>query len=290
MQSGVKPPVPRPASPTPIPLIVPVSGVRALSGVRGCRGAAHAGDGASGDLLDKADPAPAEPSGPLPVMITCKSADSLDHLDDGSIDAVVMDPPYYDNVMYAELSDFFYVWLKRTAGHVFPDLFRRQLTDKENEAVANPAKFRDQKGARALAARDYQQRVAAIFAECRRVLKPDGIMTLMFTHKATGAWDALTTGLMDAGFAITASWPINTEAGGSLHIRDKAEANSTVFLACRPRPTAAAADATNYWEDVEPQVAGAVRKRVEAFQDAGISGVDLCLAAFGPALEEFSRH
>ena len=74
----------------------------------------------------------------------------------------MMDPPYYDNVMYAELSDFFYVWLKRTAGRVFPDLFRRQLTDKENEAVANPAKFRDQKGARALAGRDYQQRMAAI--------------------------------------------------------------------------------------------------------------------------------
>ena len=64
-----------------------------------------------------------------------------------------MDPPYYDNVMYAELSDFFYVWLKRTAGHVFPELFTRTLTDKENEAVANPAKFHDQKGAKKLAAR-----------------------------------------------------------------------------------------------------------------------------------------
>ena len=66
-----------------------------------------------------------------------------------------MDPPYYDNVMYAELSDFFYVWLKRTAGHVFPELFRRHLTDKDNEAVANPARFQGQKGAKALAGRDY---------------------------------------------------------------------------------------------------------------------------------------
>ena len=62
---------------------------------------------------------------------------------------VVMDPPYYDNVMYAELSDFFYVWLKRTAGHVFPELFTRALTDKDNEAVANPAKFQGEKGAQA---------------------------------------------------------------------------------------------------------------------------------------------
>ena len=230
---------------------------------------------------------------PPPVTITCKSADSLDHISNASIDVIVMDPPYYDNVMYAELSDFFYVWLKRTAGHVFPELFRRQLTDKENEAVANPARFAGEKGARALAGRDYQERMAAIFAECRRVLKANGIMTLMFTHKATGAWDALTKGLIEAGFVITASWPINTEAGGSLHIRNKAAANSTVFLACRPRPREEATevrDAVTYWEDVEPRVAQAVRTRVAEFQEAGITGVDLYLASFGPALEEFSRH
>ncbi len=248
---------------------------------------------------------------PPTVTVTCKPGDNLDHIEGGAVDVVVMDPPYYDNVMYAELSDFFYVWLKRTAGHVFPELFRRQLTDKENEAVANPVRFAGQPGARALAGRDYQRRMAAIFAECRRVLKASGVMTLMFTHKATGAWDALTTGLIEAGFVITASWPVNTEAEGSLHIRDKAAANSTIFLVCRPResdrPRAAGVadrvreasptygdDAptapTVYWEDVEPAVARAVRARVEEFQNAGIGGVDLYLASFGPALEEFSRH
>ena len=247
-------------------------------------------------------PGPIDPGGdraaspdPPPITITCKPGDSLDHLGDASIDVVVMDPPYYDNVMYAELSDFFYVWLKRTAGRVFPELFRRQLTDKENEAVANPARFRGEKGARALAGQEYRERMAAIFAECRRVLKPDGIMTLMFTHKATGAWDALTKGLIESGFAITASWPVNTEAEGSLHIKDKAAANSTIFLVCRPRAvepqTFLVRDEPNlYWEDVEPKVAQAVRRRVGEFQDAGITGVDLYLASFGPALEEFSRH
>ena len=227
---------------------------------------------------------------PPPVTITCKPGDSLDHIEDGSIDVVVMDPPYYANVMYAELSDFFYVWLKRTAGHVFPELFRRHLTDKDNEAVANPARFKGEKGASALAGRDYQERMASIFAECRRTLKPNGVMTLMFTHKATGAWDALTKGLMEAGFAITASWPINTEAEGSLHIRNKAAANSTIFLVCRPRIGDMEAEPDLYWEDVEPRVAEAVRTRVKEFQDAGIAGVDLYLASFGPALEEFSRH
>ena len=244
-------------------------------------------DNKSDDLFDDADAAEYTPPS---ITITCKPGDSLDHIEDGSIDVVVMDPPYYDNVMYAELSDFFYVWLKRTAGHVFPELFRRHLTDKDNEAVANPAKFKGEKGASALAGRDYQERMASVFAECRRVLKADGVMTLMFTHKATGAWDALTKGLMEAGFAITASWPINTEAEGSMHIKNKAAANSTIFLVCRPRIGDMEAEQDLYWEDVEPLVAKAVRTRVKEFQDAGIAGVDLYLASFGPALEEFSRH
>jgi putative DNA methylase len=225
----------------------------------------------------------------LDVIISSKPGASLDHIADGSVDAVVMDPPYGANVMYAELSDFFYVWLKRTAGLVAPELFTRRLTDKQSEAVANKAQFKGQKGADALATRDYQEKMAAIFAESRRVLKPEGIMTVMFTHKDTSAWDALTKGLIEAGFIITASWPVNTEAEGSLHIKDKAAANSTIFLVCRPRP-AEQDDETTYWEDVEPLVAKAVRTRVEEFQKAGISGVDLYLASFGPALEEFSRR
>jgi adenine-specific DNA methylase len=227
---------------------------------------------------------------PPSITVTCNSADSLDHLDDQSVDVVVMDPPYYNNVMYAELSDFFYVWLKRTAGHIYPEYFRRPLTDKENEAVANPAKFKGEKGAGALANEDYRERMAAIFAECRRVLKFDGIMTLMFTHKATGAWDALTKGLMEAGFIITASWPINTEAEGSMHIKDKSAANSTIFLVCRPRPERSDDDEVLFWEDLEPRVRSAVRSRIQDFQAAGIKGVDLYLSSFGPALEEFSGH
>ena len=223
------------------------------------------------------------------ITITCRSATNLNHIDDSSVDAVVMDPPYYDNVMYAELSDFFYVWLKRTSGQLYPELFTQNLTDKENEAVANPARFQGQKGAKALAGRDYQERMAEIFSECHRVMKPDGILTVMFTHKATGAWDALTTGLMNAGFTITASWPVNTEAEGSLHIKDKSAAKSTIFLVCRPRKPRQDGEIA-YWEDVEPLVAAAVRTRIAEYQSAGISGVDLYLSCFGPALEEFARH
>jgi adenine-specific DNA methylase len=157
----------------------------------------------SSDTLDFQPPRPKPP-----VRITCGSADTLP-LDSASVDCIVMDPPYYDNVMYAELSDYFYVWLKRTAGLLYPELFAAHLTDKDREAVANAAKFAGQKGgAKNLAGLDYQRRMASIFREQRRILKPDGIMTVMFTHKAAGAWDALAAGLIDAGFTITASWPL----------------------------------------------------------------------------------
>jgi len=222
------------------------------------------------------------------ITITNGSGASMPHVADKSVDAIVMDPPYGANVMYAELSDFFYVWLKRTAGLVVPDLFTRRLADKNAEAVANKAHFKGQKGAARLADDDYRLKMEGIFAECHRVLKDDGIMTVMFTHKDTGAWDALAMSLMDAGFVITASWPVNTEASGSLHIKDKAAANSTIFLVCRPREEVQGE--TMYWEDVEPEVARAVRARVGEFQQAGIQGVDLYLASFGPALEAFSRH
>ena len=232
----------------------------------------------------------ARPTASKTIEISHGSAESL-ALPDASVDCVVMDPPYYDNVMYAELADFFYVWLKRTAGLLFPAPFSDYLTDKDREAVANPAKFKGQKGgAKNLAGRDYQDRMAAIFSECRRVIKPHGVMTVMFTHKASGAWDALATGLVKAGWVITASWPINTEAEGSLHIKEKSAAKSTIFLVCRPREVQAVDAETVYWETVEPLVAAAVRARVAEFQEAGIGGVDLYLASFGPALQVFSEN
>ena len=132
--------------------------------------------------------------------------------------------------------------------------------------------------------------MGAIFRECRRVIKPHGVMTVMFTHKASGAWDALANGLVQAGFVITASWPVNTEAEGSLHIKEKSAAKSTIFLVCRPREEQTRDADEVYWEEVEPRVTAAVRERVAEFQEAGIGGVDLYLACFGPALQVFSEN
>lgn len=242
------------------------------------------------DLVDAMSPAKDGGDAAPEIRILCGSAAEMD-LADESVDAIVMDPPYYDNVMYAELADFFYVWLKRTAGLLFPEPFYGQLTDKDREAVANPARFKGQAGgAKNLAGYDYQSRMAAVFRECRRVLKPNGVMTVMFTHKASGAWDALATGLVLAGFSITASWPVQTEAEGSLHIKEKNAAKSTIFLVCRPRAVEDDGAEPRYWEDVEPLVRQRVRERVAEFQGAGIGGVDLYLACFGPALQVYSEN
>ena len=159
-------------------------------------------------------------------------------------DAIVFDPPYYDNVSYAELSDFYYVWLKRAAGCMYAsEWFNDYLTDKTNEAIAQPGsvsgvtngKGKGAKSVKDQAYEDYVERMRRIFAECRRIIKDDGIMTVMFTHKTTDAWDALTIGIIEAGFRITATWPVKTESDSSLNIRDRAAARSTILLACRPK-------------------------------------------------------
>ena len=129
--------------------------------------------------------------------------------------------------------------------------------------------------------------MAEIFRECRRVIKPDGIMTVMFTHKSTDAWDALTVALIESGFGITRTWPVKTEADSSIHIMDRAAARSTILLVCRPRtdnPT------PEPWHVVESRIAQAVRDDIPTLQDYGLSPVDQYLAAFGPALQVISEH
>ncbi len=213
-------------------------------------------------------------------------------LDDASVDCVVFDPPYEENVCYAELSDFFYVWLKRTAGYLFPEHFTDYLTEKDQEAIASPARFKTRavkgQSVKTLALRDYQEKMGEIFAECRRVIKPDGIMTVMFNHKSTAAWDALTVALIEAGFAITRTWPVKTEAEASLHIKGKAAARTTILLVCRPREKNSF---PKPWHEVEELITQAVRDDLrDNLNPADLRPIDLYLSAFGPALRVISEH
>jgi putative DNA methylase len=124
----------------------------------------------------------------------------------GQIRSICVDPPYYDNVMYAECSNFFYIWMKRTLGDQFPELFATELTNAEDEAVMNAARFKSMgKKAKPLATADYENKMFACFKEMNRVMHPDGVLTVMFTHKQVQAWDTLGSSLMRAGFRIDAS-------------------------------------------------------------------------------------
>ncbi|MGR3869787.1 DUF1156 domain-containing protein [Streptomyces graminifolii] len=222
------------------------------------------------------------------VKVLQGSAASL-NLEDGSIAHICMDPPYYDNVMYAELADFFYVWEKRTLGRLVPGYFRDDLTDKDNEAVANPARFAAlgrRKGE--LADLDYETKMTSIFAEARRVLREDGVLSVMFTHKRAEAWDTLGMGLLQAGFTIETSWPVNTEFEHSLHVANVNAAESTIMLVCRKRE-----DRTDgvkvYLDDIEANIRAAARDAATRFQHDGIEGVDLLLSTYGPTLSVISQ-
>ncbi|MDJ0636889.1 MAG: DUF1156 domain-containing protein, partial [Xenococcaceae cyanobacterium MO_188.B29] len=224
---------------------------------------------------------------PKSIQINAASADSLFHIPDNSVDTIVTDPPYYSTIQYAELSDFFYVWQKRTLGDIFPDLFWSELTDKDREAVANPSRFRNMGASpEELAKQDYEAKMQLAFGEYYRVLRDDGVMTVQFNHKESGAWDVLTKSLIDAGFEITASWSVSTENPQNLHQAKKNSVSSTVLLVCRKRdPNAEQA----WWDDLRPEVANLVEKRAPEFEENDITGIDLYLSAFGSALNVFSR-
>ena len=206
-----------------------------------------------------------------------------------SVTTIVVDPPYYRNVMYAECSDFFYVWLKRTVGGEYPEWFAAQLTDKDDEAVANDARFASlgSRKKKTLSDTDYEKKMQACFAEMRRVLADHGTLTVMFTHREVAAWDTLGSALIEAGFKVDSSWPIHTESENSTHQAKKNSAASTIMLACRKRDKAAEAV---WWEDLKGRVRQTARQKAAEFEAQGIRGVDLYISTFGPVLSIISEN
>lgn len=222
------------------------------------------------------------------VRVLNGSAANL-NIGDKSVDVVCVDPPYYNNVQYAELSDYFYVWQKRIFKELYPEIFSRRLTNKNDEAVANPV--RD--GGAKQADRNYERLMGEIFAECRRVLKDDGIMTLMFTHKTQTAWETLTRALIENGWCISSAFPVESEAESSTHQKEKAAAASSIFIACRKR------DMTDrepsVWsgfggKGVLPELQKAVRDSLHEYESLHLNAVDEMVASYGSALKVLSEN
>ena len=206
---------------------------------------------------------------------------------DKHFDAVVIDPPYADNVPYADLADFFYVWLRRVVGDLYPEAFQTLLTPKEEEAVVNPARFGGKKQGEQIAQRHYQRLMQKSFEEIYRVLKPEGMAVVMFTHRSTEAWESLIQGLLDAGLYPTASFPLHTEFEGSTHQAGKGAIQSTILMACRRRPENAS---VGWYAQVRAELEQVVRERLQAFWQAGIRGADFFISAIGPAVGVFGKY
>lgn len=231
--------------------------------------------------------------GAKPVTITQGSAANLVDVDDKSITAVVVDPPYADNVQYSELADFFYVWLKRTQGHRRPEWFSSYLCDHDQEAVVNASRFNSGGAtktgdARKQAHEFYQKLMTDSFKEANRVLRDDGVLTVMFTHKKQEAWAALFESLIDAGFTITATWPVQTESQHSLHQARKNAASSTVILVARKRDSNVGR--AYYDAEMQARIKKAARDTAARLKSEGLNPVDQLVGAFGPAMQVFTQY
>lgn len=228
-----------------------------------------------------------------PVEVYQENAADLP-IDDESVQAIVIDPPYYDNVMYSELSDFFYVWLRKYLGDIYPDFFESELTPKADEAVADSSKFdgvsSQEKSKSDLAKEDYERKMTDIFRELHRVLDTRGVFTLMFTHKKTEAWDTLTTALIESGFIVTSTHPISTESQLSLHQAGKNSAESTILLASEKRLERD--EQQTLWSEIRQKTRQVAREKARQLDEKEIdfAKVDIILASFGPTLEVFTRN
>jgi putative DNA methylase len=199
--------------------------------------------------------------------------------EDGYFDAVITDPPYYDNVPYSDLSDFFYVWLRRTVGTLYPTVLGTPLTPKEQEITQDPSKNKSKA--------DFERMLTEAFAESARVLKDDGICVVVYAHKAISAWESLVDSLIKAGLAVDASWPFSTEMGNRLRGMNSAALASSIFLVCRKRTVDAGVGIAG---DVRGEIEANVRASLDRFWEAGLRGADFFISAIGPATAAFSRY
>ncbi len=203
---------------------------------------------------------------------------------DSSLSSVMTDPPYYDAVPYADLSDFFYVLLKHSAGRRFPDLFRTPLTPKAAELIEERphASLKERKDKRF-----YEDGMATAFREMSRTMGKNMLSWIMFAHKTTAAWETLVGSLQKSALVVTASWPLHTERMSRMIALGTASLASTIVLVCRKRDHTAG---DGLWDDVRRELQQVARERLDFFWSQGIRGADFFISAIGPALSVFGKY
>ncbi len=203
---------------------------------------------------------------------------------DSTFDAIVTDPPYYDNISYADLSDFFFVWLKRTLAELYPEHLSGEQTPKRQEATVVPYRHG---GDDAAARAHYENLMTAAFREGARVLKPGGPMVVVYAHKTVAGWATLVDALRRVGCGVTEAWPLRTESDARLNALNTAALATSIFLVARKRTDDATCN--DYDDEVLPEVASVIDERVRTLWELGLNGADLIVAVIGAALGPFTR-
>jgi putative DNA methylase len=220
-----------------------------------------------------------------PCTVVRGSAEKLPW-DDETFDAVVTDPPYYSSIFYADLSAFFYVWLRRLIGDFYPEHFTLLAPPKRREAVAQSS---EHGGNNEKAEAHYRQLMERAFLEARRVLKPGAPLVCVYAHKTTEGWASLINALVPAGLTVTEAWPVQTEARGRTNALEAAALSDSIFFVARRRET----NTTGQYEtEVRPELERIARERVATLwaDGRGIGGADLLMAAVGAGLRAYTRH
>ena len=227
-----------------------------------------------------------------PIVGSAHQIDAAHHgLPDDSAQAFITDPPYYFAVQYADLSDYFYVWLRRLLIDIEPQLFAETETPKENELIVqSPGDVNSPEGKNRA---HYETGMMAALSEGRRILAPDGIGTVVFAHKSTDGWEAMLEALIAAGWIVTASWPIDTERPGRVISIGRSMLASSIHLVCRPRENPDGllrTDDIGDWRDVLAELPKRIHDWMPRLAEEGVVGADAIFACLGPALEIYSRY
>jgi putative DNA methylase len=202
------------------------------------------------------------------------------------------DPPYYDNIGYSDLSDFFYVWLRRSVRSIHPDLLATMLVPKADELVANPHRHNGKEGARVF----FEDGFRSVFTHARATALEDFPITVWYAFKqsesddsgdASTGWETLLEGMIGSGWVVTSTWPSRSEMGNRMRSMSSNALASSIVLSLRPRPVGAPmADRRAFIAALEDELPSALRK----LQQGQIAPVDLPQAAIGPGMAVFSRY
>ena len=229
----------------------------------------------SGKLIDDFE----KISGNGYVNLLCGDSSYLP-IPDNSIHAIITDPPYFDNVMYSELSDFFYIWLREVLKNKY-DYFNSKLTPKKAEVVKNTAQEKDEE--------EFTSGLKSVFSESHKKLRDDGIFAFTFHHAETKAWASVLKSVLDSGFLITSVYPIQAEMGTSTHIRNKGNIEYDMIIVCRKKKEVI--EKTS-WEKIYDKIyfkAQDTIKELEAESERLAQG-DMFVIAMGKCLEEYSKY